>query len=154
MDIQAARHTRDRIRGRQRRHPLALQSGTRKHREIRLAPACAHQIGEVRLLLSRLPGLEVDEGLLPHSVSIWYEVTDHTLEGLEQALVARGLVLDASLYCRFIRWVVYYSEATQRRNLHQPERLIKKYNETYSKAWERHRHGDHDDTPPDLRQDH
>ena len=33
-----------------------------------------------------------------------------------------------------------------------PERLLKKsQNEAYTHAWERHLHGDHDDTPPEWR---
>jgi hypothetical protein len=47
--------------------------------------------------------------------------------------------------------VLYFCEDTQMRNLRQPERLIKKSNEIYVKAWQHHPHGDHDDTPAELR---
>ena len=37
--------------------------------------------------------------------------------------------------------------------MRMPQRLIKKSNEIYVKAWEHHAHGDHDDTPLELRED-
>ena len=95
--------------------------------------------------------LTVQDGLLPNSLSVWYEISDYTLQGIETALVERGFHLENSLYCKLVRAVVYYCEETQLRNLTQPERLIKKSNEVYVQAWEHHPHGDHDDTPPDLR---
>ncbi len=97
--------------------------------------------------------MDVDDGLAPYSLSIWYEIGDYSMEGLEAALVRQGFHLDNSLYSRLMRTVVYFCEETQMRNLRVPERLIKKSHEVYSKAWEHHPHGDHDDTPPELRQE-
>ena len=69
------------------------------------------------------------------------------------ALVRQGFHLDNSMYSKLMRTVVYFCEETQMRNMRVPERLIKKSHEVYSKAWEHHPHGDHDETPPELRQE-
>lgn len=153
MDVERARLMRDKERGLHRPHALAPQTGTRKHREIRFNKLRSWQIEQARALLESLAHLEVATGMLPNSLSVWYEVTDYTMEGLERALIDQGFHLESSLYCKIVRALVYFSEETQLRNMRQPERLLKKYNETYSKAWEHHPHGDHDETPPELRRD-
>lgn len=153
MDVERARLLRDKERGLHRPHPLAPQSGTRKHREIRFNKLRPWQVEQARALLERLDYLEVAPGTLVNSLSVWYEITDYTMEGLETALINQGFHLENTLYCKIIRALVYFSEDTQLRNMSQPERLIKKSHEVYSKAWEHHPHGDHDDTPPDLRRD-
>ncbi|HZV55163.1 MAG TPA: hypothetical protein VFF82_09505 [Rhodocyclaceae bacterium] len=148
-----ARLIRDRERGLHRPHPLLPQTGTRKHREIRFAKLPPGQIERAYMLLARLARLDLAPGLLPHSLSVWYEVEDYTMEGLETALRHEGFHLESGLYAKLIRALVYYSEDTQLRNMHGPQRLIKKSHEVYCKAWEHHPHGDHDDTPPELRLD-
>jgi hypothetical protein len=153
MDVEHARLMRDKERGLHRAHPLVPQTGTRKHREIRFDKLRAWQAEQARLLLQKLDHIEVATGVMPNSVSVWYEVTDYTMEGLENALIDQGFHLENTLYCKMIRALVYFCEDTQLRNMRQPERLLKKSNEIYSKAWEHHPHGDHDDTPPELRQD-
>lgn len=152
MNPERARRLRDQERGLQRPHPLALQAGMRKHREIRFFKLRPNQVEEAIALLSTLPGLEVTPGPQPNSISVWYEITDHCMESLETLLVDRGFHLETSLYYKLIRALVYFSEETQRRNLGQPERLLKKSHDVYSKAWEHRPHGDHDDTPPELRE--
>jgi len=155
MDIELARLIRDRERGRdqkQRVGAFARQSGTRKHREIHLQ-ANPQQVANAMQLLQGLPDLEVAPGLLPHCISVWYDISIHCQQSLELFLEQHDYCLLQTLYCRALRGWIYYSEQTQLRNLRQPERLLKKYNETYSHAWEHHPHGDFDETPPDLRQD-
>lgn len=153
MDVERARLLRDKERGLHRPHPLAPQSGTRKHREIRFNKLRPWQVEQARALLERLDYLEVAPGTLVNSLSVWYEITDYTMEGLETALINQGFHLENTLYCKIIRALVYFSEDTQLRNMRQPERLIKKSHEIYSKAWDHHPHGDHDETPPELRRD-
>jgi hypothetical protein len=153
VDVERARRLRDKERGLHRPHPLAPQTGTRKHRELRFDKLRPWQVEQAQALLAGLAGLEVEPGVLPNSISVWYEVTDYTMEGLENSLIDQGFHLENTLYCKLIRALVYFCEDTQLRNLRQPERLLKKSNEIYSKAWEHHPHGDHDDTPPELRQD-
>jgi hypothetical protein len=152
MNPERARQLRDQERGIHRPHPLAPQAGTRKQREIRFNKLKHWQVPEAFALLKSLPGLEVAPGVHPLGLTVCYEITDYCLEGLERLLVERGFHLDNSLYCKLIRALVYFSEETQRRNLAQPERLIKQSQEVYSQAWERHPHGDRDETPPELRE--
>jgi hypothetical protein len=75
------------------------------------------------------------------------------LQSLETALIRQGFHLDNSIVHQLARAVIYFCEDTQLRNLRQPERLLKKSNEIYSRAWDQHPHGDHDDTPPELRRE-
>ncbi len=152
MNPERARLLRDQERGLHRPHPLAPQAGTRKHREIRFFKLKPNQVDDALALLSTLPGLEVAPGTQPNGISVWYEIADHCMECLETLLTDRGFHLETALYYKLIRALVYFSEETQRRNLGQPERLIKKSHDVYSKAWEHHSHGDHDDTPPELRE--
>ena len=91
MTPEKARALRDEVvKGHRRRHPSAFapQPGTLKHRELRLAPSHAEQLPAVRKLLEGLQGLVVTDGRHPHALTIWYEVTDYTLPGLEQAVSA------------------------------------------------------------------
>jgi hypothetical protein len=152
MNPERARLLRDQERGLHRPHPLAPQSGSRKHREIRFFKLKPNQVDDAIALLATLPGLEVAPGTQPNGISVWYEITDYCMECLETLLTDRGFHLETTLYYKLIRALVYFSEETQRRNLGQPERLIKKSHDVYSKAWDHHPHGDHDDTPPELRE--
>ncbi|MDP2108452.1 MAG: hypothetical protein Q8J67_05315 [Rhodocyclaceae bacterium] len=110
------------------------------------------QIADATALLATLANLEIAPGVQPNGIAVWYEVADHGMEALEALLIERGFHLENTLYCKLIRALVYFTEETQRRNMGQPERLIKKSHEVYSQAWEHHPHGDHDDTPPELRE--
>lgn len=153
MTPERARLLRDQDRGLHRSHPLAFQAGTRKHREIRFCKLKQVQVGEAFRLLAALPNLEVAAGTLENGISVWYEIADYSMEALEKLLEDHGFHLENTLYCKLIRALVYFTEETQQRNLRQPERLIKKSHEVYSKVWEHHPHGDHDDTPPELRKE-
>lgn len=153
MNPERARQLRDQERGLQRPHALAPQTGTRKHREIRFCKLKHWQIPEAYELLASLPKLEVAPGTQPNGIAVWYEITDHCMEALETMLIDRGFHLENTLYCKLVRALVYFTEETQRRNLGQPARLLKKsHDDVYSKAWEHHPHGDRDETPPELRE--
>ncbi len=153
LNPERARQLRDKERGFTRHHPLAPQAGTRKHREIRFAKLPPGQAEQAQQLLVALEHLEVAAGIEANSVSVWYEIAEYTLEGLETALRDQGFHLSNTLYNKLVRALVYYCEETQLSNLRGPERLLKQSHEVYSHAWERHPHGDHDDTPEELRQD-
>lgn len=153
MNPERARQLRDQERGMARPHPLAPQAGTRKHRELRFCKLKQEQqVRDAMALLTTLAGLEVAPGTLPNGVSVWYEISDHCMEALETLLIDRGFHLENTLYCKLIRALVYFTEETQRRNMAQPERLIKKSHDVYSQAWENYPHGDRDETPPELRE--
>ncbi|WIM05187.1 MAG: hypothetical protein OHM77_10840 [Candidatus Nitricoxidivorans perseverans] len=153
MDVERARLLRDRERGLHRPHCLAPQPGTRKHREIRFAKLPPGQAEEARAFLTTLSHLEIAPGLAPNSLSVWYEIGETTLKELESALLGKGFNLSNTLICKLMRALVYYCEETQLDNLRRPTRLLKDSNEVYSRAWEHHPHGDHDDTPPDFREE-
>jgi len=131
---------------------FARQLSTTKQREIRFGKFPPGQAEKALALLAGLDGLAVQPGPRPNTVHIQYEVTDYTFEGIEAALADQGFHLDNTLYSKILRAIVYYCEDTQLCNLRSPERLIKKSSEVYVKVWDHHLHGDHDETPPELRE--
>lgn len=128
------------------------QPGTSKQREIRFSPLPPGQAGQARTLLAGLDNLSVEAGPGDLALTVTYEVTEYTFHGLELALEAEGFHLDNTLYTKLMRAFIGFCEETQLRNLAQPERLIKQSNTVYVKAWDKHPHGDHDDTPPEWRE--
>jgi len=151
MNPESARHLRDQERGLHRPHALTPLHGEIKQREIRLNKLKSWQAEEAVALLSSLPGVSAAVGAQPNWVAVSYAIGEHCQRALEELLLDKGFHLENTLYCKLIRALVYFSEETQRRNMAQPERLIKKSHEVYSRAWEKHPHGDHDETPPELR---
>jgi hypothetical protein len=131
---------------------FARQPGSVKHRELRFSKFPPGQADRAHKLLTGLDGLDVQPGPRANTILVRYEVTDYTFEGLENALICQGFHLDNTVYSKILRAIVYYCEDTQLHNLRSPERLIKKSNEVYSKVWDHHLHGDHDETPPELRE--
>ncbi|MCK9284950.1 MAG: hypothetical protein M0P39_11780 [Rhodocyclaceae bacterium] len=153
MSVEKARQLRDLERGLDRSGLQDPHPGEMKQREIRFDHARPEQVEEARLLLAGLEGLSVDPGHHHDALTVHYDIREYTLQGLETALIRQGFHLDNSLVTQLSRAIVYFCEDTQLRNMRQPERLIKKSNEIYSKAWDQHLHGDHDDTPADLREE-
>lgn len=129
------------------------QPGMHKQREIRFAALPAGQAERALELLRRLEFITAE--LIPgrNALKVEYEIFEHTLETLEDALRDQGFHLSNSLYSKLTRALAYYCEETQLHNLESPQRLIKKSNEAYVQAWAQHQHGDHDDTPMELRHD-
>ncbi len=150
MSPEKARELRD-GHPRQIRRLFIPQHGTRKQRELRFDHRFPGQVDRARALLDGLEGMTVAAGATPGSLSITYEICDYTLEGLEAALRAQGFHFEGGILRKLHNALVHFSEETQLRNMRCPERLLKKSHDIYSRAWDRHAHGDHDDTPPDLR---
>ena len=152
MNPEKARELRD---GHSRRDPTPFlpQPETYKTRELHFGSGNGGQTAKVVNLLCGLPGMQVGPGSTPFSVSVSYQLGEYTLESLESALAAQGFHFDMSIVRRIQRAIIHFTEETQLRNMRVPERLIKKSQQVYSKAWDKHLHGDHDDTPQDLRQD-
>ncbi len=121
-----------------------------KLREIVFHPLPPEQVERALNLLRELPGLTATRAG-PQSLQITYSVTEHTLQDLETLLGLRGFHLEATLLIRVKRALVYYCEHVQRENLHKPEVQTKKY-KPHMEAWEKHPHGDHDETPTEWRQ--
>lgn len=145
------RETAYKLAGRHHDHP-APGAGILKERELRFKALPPGQVERAWQALRLLKGLQVERGDNPLSLTVRYSVLDYSLETLEDALRDAGFALDNGLYAKLVRALVYFCEETQRHNLISPERLIKQSNEVYIQAWDHHPHGDHDETPPDLRE--
>ncbi|KPC50799.1 hypothetical protein [Amantichitinum ursilacus] len=100
--------------------------------------------------LGRLPGVVVQSCSAEHRVSVHYDVMEHTLQELEAQLQQNGFHLDGSILQKIKRAIVYYTEDVQRDNMHMPEHPTKT-RDVYVQMWDHHPHGDHDDTPEELR---
>lgn len=145
------RETAYKLAGRNHAHPV-MGAGLHKEREIRFAALPPGQVARALQALRMLKGLVVIPGERPRSLVVRYCVLDYSLEMLEDALQEAGYHLECSLYSKLVRALVYFCEETQRHNLESPERLIKKSNEVYINVYDQHPHGDHDDTPVELRE--
>ncbi len=125
----------------------------RKERSIQFAEIPPGQLPEAVDFLGGLERLEISPRSEDLTIDVAYDLHDHSLEELESALEDKGFHLDCSLLNKLIRALIYYVEETEIHNLDAPTRLLKKsQNEAYTQAWERHPHGDHDDTPPEWRE--
>lgn len=122
-----------------------------KHRDIVFDALPPEQTQQAARLLGRLAGVTCAVFLTERRVHVSYTLPFWTLETLEQRLLEAGFHLDGSLLQRLRRALVHYTESVQMENLHHPEREYKT-KEVYVHAWEQHPHGDHDDTPEELRE--
>ncbi|WP_018606198.1 hypothetical protein [Uliginosibacterium gangwonense] len=145
------RETAYRMAGRNHHHEDILDDALRRQ-EIRFSVLPPGQAERAVELLSRIPGLGVAQTHTGCGVRISYDLAHHTLRGVEAYLEGQGFHLDASLFSKLKRALVYYCEDTQCRNAKAPQRLIKQSDQVYIKAYEHHPHGDHDDTPLELRE--
>lgn len=145
------RETAYKLAGRHHDHPVS-GAGLHKEREIRFAALPPGQTESALQAMRKLKGLVVSEGARPRTLVVRYSVLDYTLESLEDALREAGFHLESALYSKLVRALVYFCEETQRHNLVSPERLIKQSNEVYINVYDQHPHGDHDDTPVELRE--
>jgi len=124
-----------------------------KQRELVFSGDPPGQVERAFELLSGLDGLRVEHGNRPNSLRITYSLLDYALESLEQALVKEGFRLDDSALEQIGKRLTYYREEVEYHNLNVPQRLAKnRRREIFVNAYEHHLHGDHDDTPPELRE--
>jgi hypothetical protein len=125
----------------------------RKERVIRFAEFPPGQVREAADFLGGLAGLEIVPSAADRSIAVVYDLHEHSQEEIESVLEDMGFHLETALLAKLMRALIYYSEETEIHNLDAPRRLLKKsQNEAYTRAWERHPHGDHDDTPPEWRE--
>jgi len=146
------RETAYKLAGRRHGHPQQAAGGVLKAREIRFKLWPADQVVQARRSLAALRGVRAEPGRDARRLIVPYNALDFTLELLEDALQSAGFQLERTLLIRLHRALIYYVEETQVHNLRSPERLIKQSHEVYVQAYSAHPHGDHDDTPPDLRE--
>jgi len=122
-----------------------------KVREIVFHDLPVGQADRALSLLDGLDGLKVELGELPNQLWVRYHVCEYTLEGLEVALASQGFHLDNSLLSKLKRALAYFCESVQRRNLAANEPDIKSQ-QAFVKVYERHLHGDRDETPEEWRE--
>jgi hypothetical protein len=105
------------------------------------------------MLLVGLENMHVEMGPQPNSLLIRYSVQHYSLEGLEKALAREGFKLQYTLLGKLKRHLIHYCEDVQYHNLKTPEPRTKNNSqEIFVKAYEHHPHGNHDDTPKELRE--
>ena len=125
----------------------------RKERNILFAKFPPGQVPEASGYLGKLEHLEVEPRNERRVVEVAYDLHEHSLQELEGTLEDKGYHLDNTLMSKMMRALIYYIEETQLHNLDAPDRPMKRsQSEAYTNAWERHPHGDHDDTPPEWRE--
>jgi hypothetical protein len=121
-----------------------------KSREIVFHSLPGGQVERALSLLEGLDGLEVTVGAEANRLLVRYHICEYTLEGLELALASQGFHLDNSLLSKLKRALAYFCESVQRRNVAANEPDIKSQ-QAFMKVYERHLHGDCDDTPEEWR---
>lgn len=121
-----------------------------KDREIVFHALPEGQAGRARVLLEGLDGLTVMASADGQRLLVRYHICEYTLEGIETALASQGFHLDNSLLSKFKRTLAYFCESVQRRNVEANEPDIKSQ-QAFMKVYERHLHGDRDETPEEWR---
>lgn len=133
--------------------PSQAPTPLRKERTIHFAEIPPGQVLEAADFLGGLSGLQLLARPEELNIVVRYDLHDHSLEELENALIDKGFHLAFTLISKLLRALYYYAEETELHNLEAPQRLLKRsQNQAYIQAWERHSHGDHDDTPPEWRE--
>jgi hypothetical protein len=108
------------------------------------------QVERALNLLDGMDGLTAVAGVEANHLYVRYNVCEYTLEGLETALSNQGFHLDNNLLCKLKRALAYFCESVQRRNVAANEPDIKSQH-AFVKVYERHLHGDRDETPEEWR---
>src|SRR5512147_846309 len=130
-------------------NPFELQ----KQRVLVFSDDPANQIEQAYLLLSGLENFRVERGTQSNTLLIRYSIQHYSLEALEKALIREGFRLEYPLLDKLKKHLVHYCEDVQYHNLKTPEPRTKNNSqEIFVKAYELHPHGNHDDTPKELRE--
>ncbi len=133
-------------------HPAKAQEAPITH-ELFFAGEPAGQLERAHALLGGLANLLVAKGPESNSLRISYSLRDYSLEGLEASLKKAGFCFKENLLNKLGKQLIYYCEEVQYHNLSTPEHLTKGNNPViFAKLYENHPHGDHDDTPKELRE--
>ena len=83
-----------------------------KEREILFAKFPPGQVPEATDHLSEKEALEVVPHVEKRTVEVGYELTDYTLQDLEDELVEKGYHLDNTLFSKLTRALIHYIEET------------------------------------------
>jgi len=123
------------------------------YHDLFFAAEPAGQLERAYALLLGLKNLQVEKGPEPDSLRISYSLRDYSLERLEAALKEAGFSFRENLLDKLGKKFIFYSEEVQYHNLNTPEHLTKSNTPViFAKLYENHPHGDHDDTPKELRE--
>ena len=123
------------------------------YHDLFFAEEPAGQLERAHALLLGLKNLQVEKGPEPDSLRISYSLRDYSLERLEAALKEAGFSFRENLLDKLGKKFIFYSEEVQYHNLNTPEHLTKSNTPViFAKLYENHPHGDHDDTPKELRE--
>jgi hypothetical protein len=121
--------------------------------DLYFAAEPAGQLERAHALLAGLDNLQVEKTSEPTKLRISYSLRDYSLEGLEAALKKAGFCFKENLLNKLGKKLIYYCEEVQYHNLNTPEHLTKANTPViFAKLYENHPHGDHDDTPKELRE--
>ena len=121
--------------------------------DIFFADEPAGQIERAYSLLGGLENLHVERCDAPNRLRISYSLHNYSLEGLEAALKKAGFCFKENLLNKLSKKLIYYCEEVQYHNLSTPQHLTKSNPPViFAKLYENHPHGDHDDTPKELRE--
>lgn len=145
------RETAYKLAGRKHQHDNALDEA-HCHHIMCFSAEPGGQAARALEALQQIAYLKAEPGRDADTLSVRYELSHHSLRELEACLAEQGFTLDQSWVSRIRRAFAHFCEDTQTRNASSPQRLIKQSNQVYVKAWEHHPHGDHDDTPVELRE--
>jgi hypothetical protein len=130
-------------------NPFDLQ----KERLLVFTEEPANQVFAAYMLLVGLENFHVEMGPIPCSLLLRYSVKDYSLEALEKSLVREGFRVKSTLLGNIKKHLIHYCEDVQYHNLKTPEpRTKNNAQEIFVKAYEQHPHGNHDDTPKELRE--
>lgn len=124
---------------------------TERTRQLSFTRLPAGQAKEAFILLQDLPHLTVLSAVGDTGLLIRYELPFYTLEKIESALIDQGFHLDNALFIKLKRSLIHYLESVQCQNLSQPEQR-ERSKRIFAQVYEHHSHGDHDATPPELRE--
>jgi len=136
--------------GRRHRVENALE-GQQGRCELRLAEPSEEIFEKALSLLSEQAGL-CATCTASGCLRLEYQLSCCSLRSIEELLEQHEIALEDSVVARMKRSLTHFREDTQIRNAVSPQRLIKQSNQVYVRAYEHHSHGDHDDTPTELRE--
>ncbi len=124
-----------------------------KQRVLVFSENPANQLDQAFLLLRGLSNFHVERAKQPNSLLIRYSIQQYSLEALETALFREGFRLEDGLWGKIKKHLIHYCEDVQYHNLKTPEHTTKKTPpEIFVKVYDHHPHGNHDDTPQELRE--
>ncbi|MCU0810627.1 MAG: hypothetical protein MUE59_06255 [Thiobacillaceae bacterium] len=121
-----------------------------KIREIVFHAIPPGQVQRAVVLLEGLEGLVISHAPQGDRILVRYSICEYTLEGLETALTSQGFHLDNSILSKIRRSLAYFCESVQRSNVAANEPDIKSQ-QAFMKVYEKHLHGDRDETPEEWR---